>query len=69
MVTFLLRDLPDGVGERERVREVRELERAAQPRDAVDLDELPVGDLRAELRDLVGRDGGDRRSTPPAYAR
>ena len=52
MVPLLFRESADGVRERQRLREVVEREYPPQALDAVDLDELPVGDLRHELGDL-----------------
>ena len=54
MMTLLLRQSADPVGERQRLREVSEREIPSQALDAVDLDDLPVGDW-----------GEARRSRPP----
>jgi hypothetical protein len=63
MVPLLLGRLSHLLRERERAGEVVERKRPAQPLDALDIDQLPVGDLRVELGDLLV---GDRRRIAPA---
>ena len=61
MVAFGLRDRAHAVRELERLTEVVEAERASQAWDSVELEELPVRNMRAKLSELVV---GDRRSVP-----
>lgn len=46
-MSFFFREPSDSPREVQRLREVVEREDAAQPLDPVELDELPLGDLRA----------------------
>ena len=54
---LLLGGRADAVGERQRLGEILEREAALEPSDAIDLLDLPVRDLRLELRDLGVGDG------------
>jgi hypothetical protein len=52
MMSLLLGEDADLFGEGQRVGEAREVEDPLEPGDAVAFQQLPVGDLTSELRDL-----------------
>jgi hypothetical protein len=52
MMSLRLGEDADPVGEGQRVGEAREVEDPLEPGDTVALQQLPVGDLTSELRDV-----------------